>query len=106
MPSSSNNSSLPAVRILRIGMGVFALLGSGIALWITNQWIEHPEIRATQFGFEAPLWPAALVFVVAATIAGIGLLHTAAQRVRSGENLFDQRHRRHPTDAERESSRR
>jgi len=104
MSSPSDNASPPAVRVLRIGMGMFTLLGGGIALWITNQWIEHPEIRATQFGFEAPLWPAALVFVVVSTIAGIGLLRTASQRVRDGEDLFDQRHRRRPSDAEHERS--
>ena len=60
--------------------------------------MEHPEIQATQFGFAAPLWPAALVFVVVATIAGIGLLRVAARRVQNGEDLFAQRHRRHPSD--------
>jgi H+/Cl- antiporter ClcA len=100
----SPQSSSLAERVLYVGMLLFGLIGGGIAVWIANQWIENPHIRATQFDFQAPLWPAALVFVVVATIAGIALLRTAARRVRDGEDLFAQRHRRRSSDGASEAS--
>jgi hypothetical protein len=96
--SSPGDSLSPAARVLYAGAALFVFIGGGIAAWIAEQWAAHPEARATQFGFEAPLWPAALLFVLVATAAGVGLLWNAAQRVRDGEDLFEQRHRRRSSD--------
>jgi len=65
-----------------------------MAGWLADKWVRYPGQQATQFDFSAPLWPAATIFVVVATLAGVGLLWTAAQRAESGEDLFAQRHRR------------
>jgi uncharacterized membrane protein len=65
-----------------------------MAAWMTDKWIRYPGMQATQFDFSAPLWPAATIFVVLATAAGVMLLWKAAQRAESGEDLFAQRHRR------------
>ncbi len=95
---TNDPSPSPAARVLRAGALGFLLVGSGIAAWLGVQWVEHPGIRASQFGFEAPLWPAALVFVLVATAAGVALLWRASKRVARGEDLFAQRHRRRPSD--------
>jgi len=66
--------------------------------WSLDKWIRFPEARATQFGFQAPLWPAFTLFVLVATSVGVLLLWTAARRVEEGEDLFAQRHRRPPSE--------
>jgi hypothetical protein len=96
MTDDSPRSS--AARILRAGALGFLLIGGGISAWLVVQWIKHPGIRASQFGFEAPLWPAALAFVLVATAAGVTLLWRASSRVTRGEDLFARRHRRRPSD--------
>lgn len=96
MMNDSPRSS--AARILRAGALGFLVVGGGIAAWLAVQWVQHPGIRASQFGFEAPLWPAALAFVLVATGAGVALLRRAATRVETGEDLFAQRHRRRLSD--------
>jgi hypothetical protein len=92
--SSATNA---AARVLKGGAVAFLVIGAGISVWIIQQWIDHPEVRASQFGFEAPLWPAVLAFVVLATGAGVRLLWIAANRARR-EDLYAQRHRRRPSD--------
>lgn len=95
MPQTPDFSSLlDPVRLLKGAAIVFALLGGGMAAWGLDKWIRYPETRATQFGFEAPLWPAFTVFVLVATAVVVGLLWRAAGRVEAGEDLFAQRHRR------------
>ncbi|MFB6273560.1 MAG: ABC transporter permease [Salinibacter sp.] len=94
MPLQSDNPSTTAVQLLKGAALAFALIGGGMAAWGLDKWIRYPEARATQFGFEAPLWPAFTIFVFAATVVGVLLLWTAAGRVADGENLFAQRHRR------------
>lgn len=99
-PQTDPSTNVPAVRLLKIAALVFAAIGGSMAAWGVDQWFHHPETRATQFGFEAPLWPAFTLFVLGATVVVVGLFWTAAERVADGENLFAQRHRRreHPPD--------
>lgn len=93
-----------AARILKAGAAVFAVIGTGIAGWMADKWIRYPSMEASQFDFSAPLWPAATLFVVAATAAGVALLWQAARRSESGEDLFAQRHRRSMQEAGRDVS--
>jgi len=90
-----SNASAP-VRLLKGGALTFAVLGTAFVLWVLDKWRQMPEARASQFGFEAPLWPALAVFVAVSTTAAVGILWRAAQRVKDGEDLFAQRHRRRP----------
>jgi hypothetical protein len=94
MPQSTDNlsPSTPA-HLLKAAAAVVALLGGGMAAWGLDKWIRYPEARASQFGFEAPLWPAFVGFAVLATVVMVWLFWTAARRVENGENLFAQRHR-------------
>ena len=69
-----------------------------MAAWGLDKWVNYPEARASQFGFEAPLWPAFTLFVVGATVVVVWLLWTTAGRVEQGEDLFAQRHRRQRSD--------
>jgi hypothetical protein len=97
MSPHNKNHSTAAVCLLKGAALAFVLVGGGMAIWGLDKWIRFPEARATQFGFEAPLWPAFTVFVFLATLVGVGLLWTAAGRVEEGEDLFAQRHRRRPS---------
>lgn len=85
-----------AARLLKGAAVLFAVLGLSFVAWIGDKWIEFPEARATQFGFDAPLWPALGGFVLLATTAVVFLFWTAAGRVEEGEDLFRQRHRKRP----------
>lgn len=98
MPPQNESEGTPrAIYLLRGGAAVFGLIGLSISIWLVDKAIDHPEIQASQFDFEAPLWIPALIFVVVATTAGIAVLLKAARRVESGEDLFAQRHRKHPS---------
>jgi len=88
-----NNSSNPAL-LLKGAATVFALIGLGIVVWLADNAVRHPEIRASQLGNEAPLWLPMIVFVVACTGAAVLLFLRAAQRVAAGEDLFGNRHRK------------
>lgn len=91
---------LPPNRLLKGAAILFAVLGTSFLIWIVDTWMDHPEMRATQFGFEAPLWPALGTFVLLA-IAAVGTLFwRAAERVEQGEDLFGHRHRRRASDWE------
>lgn len=94
-PVNDDESHAP-VRLLKGGAALFAILGLVFAGWALDTWWDYPNLRASQFGFEAPLWPALVVFVVVATAAGVFLLWRTAQRVERGEDLFEKRHRRRP----------
>jgi hypothetical protein len=96
MPSRNNVPTTGPARLLKAAAVVFAAIGGGMAAWGLDKWINYPEARASQFGFEAPLWPAFTLFVLFATVVGVMLLWTAAGRVEDGEDLFAQRHRRRP----------
>ncbi|MFO8098789.1 MAG: ABC transporter permease [Salinibacter sp.] len=87
-------------RLLKGGAVTFAVLGTAFVVWVLDKWRQMPEARASQFGFEAPLWPALAVFVIVSTLAAVGMLWRAARRVESGEDLFAQRHRRRPEPPE------
>lgn len=100
---TNNPSPKTAVFLLKGAAILFACLGLSFVVWIGDKWIEFPEARASQFGFEAPLWPALGGFVLLATGAIVALFWTAAGRVQSGENLFNQRHRRRTQLQEREN---
>lgn len=93
-----DSSALSAAHLLRGASALFAVLGLSFLVWVWNQWAEHPEMRASQFGFEAPLWPALGGFVLIAIAAVVGLFWSAAHRVETGENLFAQRHRRQSSE--------
>ena len=82
-----------AAWILKAGAIVFAVLGTAMAGWMADKWIRYPHMQASQFDFSAPLWPAATLFVLVATGAGVALLWKAARRSEAGEDLFAQRHR-------------
>lgn len=92
-----------AARVLQGGAAAFLLIGTAISFWLADQALNHPEIHASQLGNEAPLWIPSLIFVVVVTAAACYLFLRAAQRVKRGEDLFGQRHRRRPSD-ERASS--
>lgn len=94
MPSLNDPPSDAAVRLLRGAALVFAVIGGGMAAWGLDKWVRYPEARASQFGFEAPLWPAFTIFVLLATVVIVGFFWTVARRVANGENLFAQQHRR------------
>jgi hypothetical protein len=97
MPEHPDSPSADtAARLLKGAALLFAVLGLSFVAWIGDKWIDFPEARATQFGFEAPLWPALGGFVLLATAAVVLLFWTAAGRVEDGEDLFRQRHRKHP----------
>lgn len=99
MPSQTDfSSNTTVVRVLKGAALVFATVGGAMAAWGVDKWVRYPEARASQFGFEAPLWPAFTLFVVAATTVGVCLLWTAAGRIQDGEDLFAQRHRRRRSD--------
>jgi hypothetical protein len=95
------SSSKPAARLLKGAAVLFAVLGASFVVWVGDQWIDFPEARATQFGFEAPLWPALGGFVLLAIVAVAALFWTAARRVERGEDLFARRHRRRSDPPER-----
>lgn len=106
MPKREANQSSTPARLLKGAAGVFAVLGIGFLLWVIDKWIKHPDVRATQFGFEAPLWPALGGFVLLAIGAVVSLFWKAAGRVERGEDLFAQRHRRRePASTDPSSSR-
>lgn len=88
------------VRLLKGAAFIFAALGLGMAGWGIDKWLEVPGARASQFGFQAPLWPAFTTFVLLATTVIVWLLWTAAGRVEEGEDLFAQRHRQRPGDVD------
>jgi type VI protein secretion system component VasK len=91
------NSDTPApARLLKGGAITFAVLGTAFVVWVLDKWRQMPEARASQFGFEAPLWPALALFVIVSTGAAVGMLWRASRRVEAGEDLFAQRHRRRP----------
>jgi hypothetical protein len=92
------NPNLRTVLLLKGGAAVFGLLGLMITSWLLDKALRYPEIKASQFGNQAPLWIPAILFVVVSTVAGIYVLFRAARRVEAGEDLFGQRHRRHPDD--------
>lgn len=102
MQPTSSNPLYP--RILKGGAAVFFLLGLGLVLWLGDQWMKHPETQATQFGNSAPYWPAVIVFVVVSVAAGVALLWRAARRLETGEDLFEERHRKSLKDFEDEES--
>lgn len=104
-PRNDPSSPRAAVRLLRGAALLFAVVGGGMAAWGLDKWIRYPEARATQFGLEAPLWPAFVAFVVLATTAAVVLLWTAAGRVADGEDVFAQRSRQHPQDPKSENGR-
>lgn len=93
-PQSDRSSELGPARLLKGAALVFAALGGTMTAWGLDKWVRRPDIQASQFGFEAPLWPAFTLFVLVATVVGVGLLWTTAGRVEAGEDLFGQRHRR------------
>jgi hypothetical protein len=87
MSRPNNRSTDPAAaRLLKVSALVFAALGGSMAAWGLDKWIRYPEARASQFGFEAPLWPAFVVFVVVATTAIVMLLWTAAGRTETEDD--------------------
>ena len=83
-----------AARLLKGAALLFSALGVSFLVWVGAQWVEFPEARASQFGFQAPLWPALGLFVIIAMAAVVTLFWSAARRVERGEPLYRRRHRR------------
>lgn len=77
------------------------LLGGTMTVWGLDKWVRYPDVRASQFGFEAPLWPAFVGCALLGTAVGVFVLWTAARRVEAGEDLFSKRHRRRRSDVEK-----
>lgn len=98
VPPKEDATAVSPPRLLKGAALVFATLGLGMTAWGVDKWIEVPGARATQFGVQAPLWPAFTLFVLLATGILVWLLWTAAGRVEEGEDLFAQRHRQRPAD--------
>jgi len=96
--ASSGDHAPRAARLLKGAAVLFAGMGAGFLVWLGRQWSRYPEMRASQFGFEAPLWPALGGFVLLGVVAVVGLFWRAARRVEAGEDLFAQRHRRRSAD--------
>lgn len=96
--SHDDASTARHVRILKAGAVVYAVLGLAITGWMVDKWIRFPGQQASQLGSSAPFWPAATIFVLVSTIAGVALLWKASSRAASGENLYAQRHRKHRKD--------
>lgn len=95
MTDANQSPSTPlAARLLKGAAAVFAGLGGGFLFWVGSKWMEYPQMRASQFGFEAPYWPALGGFVLVSILAVVGLFWTAARRVEEGEELFSNRHRK------------
>lgn len=94
--SSSSNDS--AAQLLKSAAILFFALGAAFMVWLGARWQEYPELRASQFGFEAPLWPALGGFVLIGMVAIVSLFWTAARRVEAGEDLFSRRHRRQSSE--------
>jgi hypothetical protein len=99
MPSPNDYSTNPAARLLKGAALLFAAIGGSMAAWGLDKWVQYPEARASQFGFEAPLWPAFTLFVALATGVVVWFLWSTARRVDEGEDLFAQRTRRQPSDS-------
>jgi len=95
-PTDESGGSAPA-RLLKGAAVIVAVLGGGMAAWGLDKWIRYPEARASQFGFEAPLWPAFVGFAALGTVVMVALFWTVAGRVEDGENLYSQRHRKRRT---------
>lgn len=100
MPQRESERTPRAAHVLKGASGLFVALGIAFLAWVVDKWIHYPEARATQFGFEAPLWPALGGFVLLATVAVVALFWTAAKRVEQGKDLFAQRHRRRDSPPE------
>lgn len=94
--STSPNES--ASQLLKSAAILFSALGAAFLVWLSAQWQKYPEMRASQFGFEAPLWPALGAFVLLGVVAVVSLFWTAARRVEQGEDLFSHRHRRQSSE--------
>lgn len=99
--SDSRNGSRPAA-LLRGGAAAFALLGAAIIVWLLDKALRYPEMQASQFGYSAPLWIPAILFIAGGTAAGALLFLRAARRVDRGNDLFAKRHRRRPEAPDRE----
>lgn len=94
-PSDDRSTSSPA-RLLKGAALTLILLGGSMVFWGIDKWIRYPETRASQFGFEAPLWPAFIGFTVLGTAVAGTLLWITARRVEAGEDLFSKERGRRP----------
>lgn len=97
LDSLSDNSSLAS--LLKAAAALFAAVGLGVAAWLVDKAVRYPEVRASQFGNEAPLWIPFALFVLLCVGLVAYVFLKAARRVEAGEDLFSQRHRRRPGKA-------
>ncbi len=102
MRDSKDSTSSPlAPHLLKGAAILFGMLGGTFLLWIGDKWLQRPEMRASQFGFDAPFWPALGGFVLLSVVAIISLFWTAARRVERGDELFTNRHRKRRSNGSR-----
>lgn len=94
-------------RLLKAGLAFAALIGVVLSVWLLDKAIRFPEIQARQFGRfgdQVPLWIPFLLFVIASFAGICYVIWRAKQRVDSGEDLYQQRHRKRPGDPDFEAS--
>ena len=103
MPTPSDPFS-PATLLRGAATGII-VAGLGVAAWLADKALRHPEIRARQFGYDAPLWIPFALFVLVCVGLVAGLFVRAARRVEAGEDLFEKRHRRRRGEPAREDER-
>jgi len=100
MSQPNDRSPKAATRLLKGAALLFAAIGGSMSAWGLDKWIRYPEMQASQFEMDAPLWSAFTLFVLFATVIVVWFLWRTAGRVEQGEDLFSQRHRRRPSDSE------
>ena len=107
MPDRSGGRT-SLVRLLYGAIALFTFLGLGIVIWLVDKALRYPGIHARQFGRfgpDVPLWIPMALFVAVFVGGIVYVLWRAVRRVRAGEDLFRQRHRRRPDRRHVEDSR-
>ena len=101
--AARDDDGMPAAaKVLYAGAAAFGVLGVSVAVWLFDKALRFPQIRAEQAGNTAPLWIPFALFVLVGTGLGAYVLVAGARRVRAGEDLFAQRHRRRPGTREQD----
>lgn len=75
------NNPKEAALLLRGAAVLFGVMGLAICAWLADKAIRYPFIRASQFGYDAPLWTPMIVFIAVCTTAVVLLFVRAARRM-------------------------